>query len=169
MAVLGTPRETHGKWKFVVVIDGFDYFFFQKCSEISVEFATAPYYEGGSIIPVKTPGRATFPPLTLERGASRNATAHAWALECGNAAVGIPGGPGDVGSPPGGSGVVSPGFRRNGSLYQRDRDNTNLIRYDFFGAWVKKFVAGDWDNTADEIVIEKLELEYDFWERVNLT
>ena len=29
------------------------------------------YFEGGSLIPNKSPGRLTFPDVTLERGASR--------------------------------------------------------------------------------------------------
>lgn len=169
MSVLGSPRETHGKWKFVVVIDGFSVFFFQKCSAIEVEIAKAEYWEGGSLIPVKTPARMTFTPITLERGTSRNADAHSWAKQVANASIGIPGGPGDAGMPPAGSGIVNPGYRRNLSIVQRERDNTPLVRYDVFGAWVSKLQAGEWDNTADEVVLEMLTLEYDYWERVPLS
>jgi hypothetical protein len=31
-------------------------------------------------------------------------------------------------------------------------------------AWPTKFVAGDWDNDADEIVMESVTLTYDWFE-----
>ena len=40
MAVIGTPRSFHKKFKFVVEIDGFQHAGFQKCSELSVEVAS---------------------------------------------------------------------------------------------------------------------------------
>ena len=35
-----------------------------------------------------------------------------------------------------------------------------------FGGWPVKFVAGDWDNEADESVIESVTLTYDFFELI---
>jgi hypothetical protein len=35
-----------------------------------------------------------------------------------------------------------------------------------FFSWPVKFVAGDWDNEADENVIESVTLTYDFFELV---
>jgi hypothetical protein len=45
---------------------------FQKASELSVEVANVQYFEGGSLIPNKSPGRLTFSDVTLERGATQD-------------------------------------------------------------------------------------------------
>jgi hypothetical protein len=44
MAVIGTPRSFHKKFKFVVEIDDVAYAGFQKCSELSVEVAKIEHY-----------------------------------------------------------------------------------------------------------------------------
>ncbi|MEO1336864.1 MAG: phage tail protein, partial [Myxococcota bacterium] len=72
MAVIGTPRTFHSRWKFIVDIDDIAHAGFQKCSELSVEIANVQYYEGGSLIPNKSPGRLTFADVTLERGATKD-------------------------------------------------------------------------------------------------
>ena len=60
MAVIGNPRSFHKKFKFIVEIDDIGHAGFQKCSELSVEVANVQYFEGGSLIPNKSPGRPTF-------------------------------------------------------------------------------------------------------------
>ena len=154
--VLGQPRKLHEKFKFVIEIDGFQSAFFQKMSELSVEAEVISYREGGSLIPQKDPGLLTFPAITLERGSSQDQDFIQWAEEMARARAGTPAG----------IGLVAPAFKRNLSIIQRDRDNSILLRYDVFNAWVQKYVAGDWDNTTSDVVIETLTLEYDFFERV---
>jgi len=51
-------------------------------------------------------------------------------------------------------------------VVQQDRDGTTLRRWSLSRAWPVKFVAGDWDNEADENVIESVTLSYDFFELV---
>ena len=41
---------------------------------------------------------------------------------------------------------------------------TTLRRWSLSRAWPVKFVAGDWDNEADENVIESVTLSDDFFE-----
>jgi len=156
MPVVGTPRELHGRFKFVVEIDGFQAAFFSKCSALSVEVAKIGYREGGSLIEHKVPGLMTYPPITLERGVAINADFHAWMKEVADAAAG---------TPPG-IGLLTPLYKRNLSIIQRDRDNSVILRYDCFNAWPPKLEAGDWDNNANEVTIERLTLEFDYWERV---
>ena len=43
-------------------------------------------------------------------------------------------------------------------------DETVLRRWTLTRAWPVKFVAGDWDNDADEIVIESVTLTFDFFQ-----
>src|SRR6476659_7691227 len=57
MAVIGTPRTFHKKFKFIVEIDGVASAGFQKASELSVEVANVQYSEGGALIPNQSPGR----------------------------------------------------------------------------------------------------------------
>lgn len=49
---------------------------------------------------------------------------------------------------------------------QQDRDGTMLRRWSLSRACPVKFVAGDWDNGADENVIESVTWSYDFFELV---
>ena len=73
MTVIGNPRSFHKKLKLVVEIDDAGRAGFQKASELSVEVANVQDFEGGSLIPNKSPGRLTFSDVT--RGAARRKTA----------------------------------------------------------------------------------------------
>ena len=149
MAVIGTPRTFHKKFKFIVEIDGIASAGFQKCSELSVEVANVEYYEGGALIPNKSPGRLKFTDVTLERGATSDEDLFDWLSEVADAAAN--------------AGLVEPDFKRNLDIVQQDRDGSTLRRWRLTGAWPVKFVAGDWDNNADENVIESVTLTYDFF------
>ena len=158
MPILGTPRKLHERFKFLVHIDGVESAAFQKCSELSVEVADISYWEGGALIPIKDPGRLTFADVTLERGASQNRDFFNWARQVANATIAVPM------STALGSGLPSPAFKRDMAILQLDRDNTILREWSLYGGWPKKFVAGEWDNTADEVVIESLVVCYDQFE-----
>ncbi len=150
MPVIGNPRTFHKKFKFIVEIDGVVSAGFQKCSELSVEVANVQYYEGGSLIPNKSPGRLTFADVTLERGATSDKDLFDWLTQVADAAAN--------------AGLNEPEFKRNLDIVQQDRDGSTLRRWSLTGAWPVKFVAGDWDNEADENVIETVTLTYDFFE-----
>jgi phage tail-like protein len=152
MPVIGTPRTFHKKFKFVVEIDGVASAGFQKCSELSVEVANVQYSEGGALIPNKSPGRLTFADVTLERGATEDQDLFDWLTEVADASAN--------------AGLNEPEFKRNLDIVQQDRDGSELRRWRLHNAWPVKFVAGDWDNEADENVIESVTLTYDFFELV---
>ncbi len=152
MAVIGTPRTFHKKFKYVVEIDGFTSAGFQKCSELSVEVANVQYFEGGSLIPNKSPGRLTFADVTLERGATRDHDLFDWFQ--------------DVAITSSGLGLPDVAYKRNLDIVQQDRDGVTLRRWTLVRAWPVKFVAGEWDNESDENVIESVTLTYDFFELV---
>lgn len=149
MPIIGTPRTFHKKFKFVVEIDEFTSAGFQKCSELSVEVANIEYHEGGALIPNKSPGRLKFADVTLERGATKDSDLFDWMSEVADAAAN--------------AGLVEPRFKRNVDIVQQDRDGSTLRRWSLSGAWPIKFVAGAWDNEADENVIESVTLTYDFF------
>jgi phage tail-like protein len=150
MPILGNPKSFHHRFKFVVEVDLFGSAAFQKCSELSVEAANIQYFEGGSLIPNKSPGRLTFTDVTLERGATQDTDMFDWFQ--------------DVALASSGTGMVDPFYKRSADIVQRDRDDSELRRWNLVRAWPTKFVAGDWDNEADEVVIETLTLTFDWFE-----
>jgi phage tail-like protein len=150
MAIVGKPRSFHKRFKFVVQIDGVGSAAFQKCSELAVEVANVQYYEGGSLIPNKSPGRLTFPDVTLERGATQDRDLFDWMQEVAITSSGL--------------GLTDVRYKRGLDIVQQDRDGTTLRRWSLAGAWPVKFVAGAWDNESDENVIEAVTLTYDYFE-----
>ena len=151
MTIIGKPRSFHKKFKYVVEIDGVASSAFQKCSELSAEVAKVEYFEGGSLIPNKSPGRLTFADVTLERGATVDEDLFKWFQDVAMLASGL--------------GLVDPSYKRNLDIVQQDRDGTTLRRWTLSGAWPTKFVAGEWDNESDENVIESVTLTYDYFEK----
>ena len=75
-----------------------------------------------------------------------------WAVEVVNVAAGI--------------GFIDELYKRNIDLVQQDLDGRTLRRWSVFRAWPVKFVAGEWDNDSDEVVIESVTLTYDFFQLV---
>lgn len=147
--ILGTPRQFFKKFKFVIEADELTSAGFQKCSELSVEVANIEYHEGGALIPNKSPGRLKFADVTLERGATKDHDLFDWMKQVADAAAN--------------AGLVEPKFKRNVDIVQQDRDGSTLRRWTIAGAWPVKFVAGAWDNEADENVIESVTLTYDYF------
>lgn len=157
----GKTRSFHKKFKFLVDVDGFDETVantgaagFQKCSELSYEIAKVEHFEGGALIPDKSPGRVTYSDVDLERGATRSQEMHDWAKEVADAASN--------------SGLVDPKYKRNVDIIQQDRDGKTLRRWTLFNAWPIKYVAGEWDNDADENTIEMMTLTYDTFKLSNV-
>ena len=152
MAIIGNPRSFHKRFKFKIEADGFAHAGFQKCSELSVEVANVQYFEGGALIPNKSPGRLTFADVTLERGATRDRDLFRWFQDVALTASGL--------------GLPDPHYKRNLDIVQQDRDGSTLRRWSLTGAWPVKFVAGEWDNESDENVIESVTLTFDYFELV---
>lgn len=150
MAIIGGPRTFAKKFKFVIEVDQLASAGFQKCSELSVEVAKVEYFEGGALIPNKSPGRVTFADVTLDRGATQDHDLFDWMKDVVDAASG--------------TGLPDPLYKRNLDIVQQDRDGSTLRRWPLTNAWPVKFVAGDWDNDSDETVIESVTLTYDIFD-----
>lgn len=143
---VGSPRSFYKKFKFTIEIDGFTYFGFQKCSELSAEIGVVEHREGGVLIADKTPGLVTVPNITLERGATKDQEMFKWWKQVVDMAANL------------GEGLPDPGYARSMDIVQHDRDGSVLQRFPIPLAWPRKFVAGEWDNDADEVVITSVEL-----------
>ncbi len=148
--IIGKPRSFHKRFKFIIEVDSLKSAGFQKCSELSVEIANVQYYEGGSLIPNKSPGRLTFPDVTLERGATEDRDLYDWFSQVANLVTGL--------------GMNDFDYKRNFDIVQQDRDGSTLRRWSITNAWPIKFVAGEWDNESDENVIESVTLAFDYFE-----
>lgn len=150
--VLGQPRTFHKKFKFIIEIDEISVAGFQKCSALEAEVAKIEQSEGGVLIPNKSPGRVSFSDLTLERGAADDREMYDWWKQVVDAAANI--------------GLDEPDFKRNLDIVQQARSGAELLRWRVLGAWPTKFVAGEWDNEADENVIQMTTLTYDTFDLV---
>jgi len=150
MSIVGNPRSFHKKFKFIIEFTDIGFAGFNKCSELSAEIANVQYFEGGSLIPNKSPGRLTFPDVTLERGATDDHDLFDWFQDVAKTSSGL--------------GLTDPNYKRDGAIVQQDRDGNTLRRWSLSGAWPVKFVAGEWDNDSDENVIESVTLTFDFFE-----
>ncbi len=153
MPIIGQPRSYYNKFKFLIEIDGITYAGFTKCSELSAELASIEHWEGGSLIANKSPGRLSFPDLTLERGATKDLELYDWFESVARASAGL-----------GGAGLIDPAYKRTLDIVQLDRDDSVLQRWNVVNAWPKKFVAGEWDNTTDEKVMTSVVLANDYFE-----
>lgn len=151
-SIQGNPRSFHKRFKFIVEIDSFNRTGFNKCSELSAEVAKVEYYEGGALIPNKSPGRMTFTDVTLQRGASQDFEMFQWFKEVANAASG--------------RGLNDNVYKRDVDIVQLDRNDDELCRWALSKAWPTKFVAGDWDADADEVNIRQLTLTHDYFDKV---
>ena len=150
MAIIGQPRSFHKRFKWICEVPGLGSSGFSKCSELSAEVAKVEYFEGGSLIPNKSPGRLTFSDVTLERGATQDKDLFDWFSEVVSTSSGL--------------GLVDPDYKRDAEVVQQDRDGTTLRRWSLYQAWPVKFVAGEWDNDSDENVMESVTLTYDYFE-----
>jgi phage tail-like protein len=150
MPILGTPRTLAKRFAFHIEIDGIAHSGFSTCSELSVEVGKVEYWEGGRLIPHKSPGRMTFADVTLERGATRDRELYNWLNEVVQVASGL--------------GLVDNRYKRNLDIVQQDRDGSTMRRWSLYSAWPVKLVAGAWDASSDEALIESVSLTYDYWE-----
>ena len=149
MTVKGNSTK-YKKFSFIVEVDSVESAAFAKCSELSVEIEKVEQWEGGKLTPHKSPGRLTFSDITLERGATADKDLYNWFADVAKTSSGL--------------GLNEPDYKRNIDTVQLDRDGSELRRWTVYNAWPTKFVAGDWDNSAGENLVESVTLTYDHFE-----
>jgi phage tail-like protein len=148
--IVGNPRIYDRKFAFRLVIEGFTKIEFSKAGPLSAKIAVVKHREGGRLIPNKSLGLVDFDPITLERGASfTDYDLYLWFVQAANAAANV--------------GLKDQLVKRNGTLMQLDRDGLILKTWSIINAFPTEFNAGDWDGSANEVVINKMVLEYDYF------
>lgn len=158
----GDTNNYHHSFRFYLEIDDIRRGRFRSCSELTSAFETIEHFEGGVIIPEKSAGRLSFEDVTLERGVlTADFDLYGWHLQAGDPSKSAPAGPGI-----GAVGVGNNGYKRTVEIVQLDTDGTELVRWRLVNAWVKEYSTGGWDNTTDEVRVERAVLAYDYFEPV---
>jgi len=152
MTVTGEPRRYDKKFLYSIEIAGLTVAHFQSCSELSFEVGVVEQHEAGLInVADQSPGKVKFPPIDLAIGATNDRELHDWAIQVIDAAA-------NTGEP-------DDEYKKTMAIVQRERDGSEKKRYNLFKAWPFKYVAGDWDATAEENVIESMSITFIRWER----
>lgn len=152
MASLASARELHGAFAFHVMIDGWEGAKFSKVSSLETNISTFTYREAGSNLPIKDPDQVEFPNVTLETGASHSTFFYTWANSLMRCIVGTT------------DGLPIIVDKRNVTIYQYDRQRIVVKKFQLYNAFPTQFVAGEWDNAEDKVVIERLILTYDYFD-----
>ena len=135
--------------RFGLEIDGVPMAYFQSATGFSNETSLVddPVAMGNGVTVIrKLPGQLTWGPLTLSRGVTSDMALWEWRKEVidGNTA----------------------GMRRNISLIMFNHAGEEMIRYNFEQAWPSKWTGPDVKADDAAVVIEQLDIQYEFMERV---
>ena len=150
-------RKLYSKFRFQVDVDGITSAYFQTATGLEMSIAAAEYAEGGSMAPMKEPGRASYSNLTLSRGVSLDLDFDNWAKDLVEMYNQVPIGSGDN----------TPGVFRDLTIIQMDREGNEDIFYDCYGCFPVRYKPFDGDNMSDDVQIEELELAIWFFRRYN--
>jgi phage tail-like protein len=143
------PVSYYDKFKFVVESDALGgQAFFMTCSEIAAEAEVVTYAQG--VTDHKSPGRVTFPPVTLTQGATRGTEMLDWFKRTFNAATGV--------------GGVPPALYTTLDIVQLDYAGNAVQRWTLYNAWCSRFSSGDWDSSTSEKRIREVTIEYERFE-----
>jgi phage tail-like protein len=153
MPILSDARTYHKKFLFQVEFEGLESADFVNVTGLRAQVAVVEQWEGGRTTPHKSPGRTTFPNITLQRGRRSNGLGiYRWFQQVTDASNGR------------GVAAPDPQFRRNGAIVQRDLDGSILAEWKLIGAWPAEYMPGEWDNTTDENVMEEIVIVIDRFE-----
>lgn len=153
----GKPVSFHNKFKFVVRIGPFQRAAFTTCTELKKEVGQVEHREGGTLLANKTPGLVTIPNVTLTRGATDSKDMYDWFKRVVDTATE---------GEPGLNDDDATGYTETVDIEQLDRDGSVIATYRLYDAWPCALSAGDWDNEAEEVRIETLELCVHRWELI---
>lgn len=146
---MGRNCSIHSKWRFIVDIPGFADMKFEKVSEIAAEVEVEEMWEGAALLPDKYPGRGTVDNVTMERGSTTNRDDLEWFKSVADFAAGK-------------AAAICSDFKRDIVVIQLDGQQNELLRYTLFGAFPRRLVLGEWDNSSSDKVIRKMEIAYDY-------
>lgn len=156
MALGGNNISYDQKNAFKVEIDGFKAITFSKVSGLRGKIGKVQHRGGGEALANKAPGLLEFEDITLERGVTTDVDFYAWFTATVNVAAALAGKR---------VGLDNPDYKRNADIVQLGLTGEPIKRWTIFGAWPTEFEAGDWDGGSEDVVIEKLVLAIDGFDR----
>jgi phage tail-like protein len=128
--------DPYKNFNFRVEIGGMPSAGFSEVTGLSSEVDCIEYREGGDTAIRKLPGLPRFGNITLKRGVTKSADLQSWHRNILN-------------------GVAD---RRNGSVILLDDERNEVVRWNFFNAFPRKWEGPQLNATGNEVAIESLEL-----------
>lgn len=154
--VVNTHRfDPYKNFKFRVRWDGRYVAGVSKVSALKRSIEVIEHREGGDpSLSRKSPGRAKFEPITLERGVTHDPEFEQWANLVWNFGAGL------------GAEVALRSFRKDIAIELYNEAGQVAIAYRVFRCWVSEFQSlPDLDANANAVAIQMIRLENEGWER----
>lgn len=130
------------KFRFRVTIPGLpSEIGFQTVSGLSHEVGVAEYAEGGYEYTHKLPGKPTVAEITCERGAFQDSALATLIQDT----------------------LTNPDFRQTIIIEHLDRFSNVGRTYKLAEAWVSKWEGSDLDATSDDVAIEKITIQFEYY------
>jgi phage tail-like protein len=151
MPIIGQNRRYRKKFNFAVEIDGLEVAWFQSVAGLKRTIGVTEQHEAGvARVASKTPSKVKYENLTLEVGTTDNRELWDWSELVYRASA-------DSGLPDG-------DYEKNLAVVERDRNGTELGRWNVFRAWPTEFDAGAFDATSEDNRIQTVVLAYERFE-----
>jgi phage tail-like protein len=154
---LATSRPLYEAFNFHVSL-GQDDALFTTFGPLRTTVSVVTYREAGAILPIKDPNDIDFENVTLTRGVSKSRVFYDWINSVINSVIGTTSG----------LAIKPSDYVKNLTVYQRDRTKKTIQKYYMYNAFPVECVAGDWDNTKDEVLFERVTLAYQYFIRVDV-
>jgi phage tail-like protein len=153
--VNATRFDPYKTFKFRVKWDGRYVAGISKVSALKYSIEVVEHREGGDpSTSRKSPGRAKFEPITLERGVTHDPEFELWAKRVWNFGAGL------------GLEVSLRNFRKDIIIEFYNEAGQLAIAYKVFRCWVSEFQSlPDLDANANAVAIQHIKLENEGWER----
>lgn len=149
--IIGQPRKYRKAFNFAVEIDGLEIAWFKTVSGLERTVSVVEQHEAGRARPAsKSPGKVKYEDVVLEVGTTDNRELWDWSEQVYAAAA-------DSGRPDG-------SYEKNLAVVERDRNGTELGRWNIFSAWPTKFSAGAFDATSEDNRVQSVTLAIDRFE-----
>jgi phage tail-like protein len=147
--------DPYKNFKFRVRWDGRYVAGISKVGALKRSIEVVEHREGGDpSLTRKSPGRAKFEPITLERGVTHDTEFEGWANKVWNFGSGL------------GAEVSLRDFRKDIIIDLMNEAGQTALSYKVFRCWVSEFQAlPDLDANANAVAIQMLKLENEGWER----
>src|SRR6266446_1135343 len=137
----GTRVDPYRNFNFRLEIDGLSVGSFRECSGLAADGNAVEYREGTDVPRSvrKLVGLQTYSNVTLKRGYTTNRELWDWYKNIVN-------------------GIAD---RRHGSVILMDEQRKDVLRWSIENAWIKKIEAPSFNDTANGVAVESIELVHE--------